>query len=365
LNEAIAEDRYALDTYQLLRGIPFYAGQADRLWAGLFERRAIRAAFQERRDESLLWWLKALSVPPSREEYRKAANQLIDGDYVRLVTTAVTTAILPQSSEFSSSMAFSSDCRRLAGIGDGRGDGVRVWDLEGAGAVPTTLLDAETLVGAVAFSPDSRRLAAGGVGVRVWDLERPGAVPTTLRDQGTWVQAVAFSPDSRRLAAGGRGVGSGVVRVWDLERPGAVPTTLRASGDVEAVAFSPDGASICIATLFWCHLVRTDRSNGMAYSSRMLPGLFPPSSTAFHFLGRSGEQIEVAVLLAGDSILPTTVRFNSYDAAPIPGDPGQLLAEWQRKLALKITDTGEIALDEAGAESVFRALAPVEPHTAR
>jgi hypothetical protein len=173
---------------------------------------------------------------------------------------------------------------------------------------------------------------------------------------------LAFSPDGRRLAA----VLKGEVCVWDLARPGAAPTDLRAPENMaQALAFSPDGASICIGTLFWCHLVRTDRSNGMAYSSRMLPGIFPPSGTAFHFLGRSGERIEVAVLSTGDSILPTTVRFNSYDAAPIPGDPEQLLAEWQRKLALKITDTGEIALDEAGAESVFRALAAVEEYTAR
>ena len=65
---------------------------------------------------------------------------------------------------------------------------------------------------------------------------------------------------------------------------------------------------------------------------------------AFRFLERSGERLQVAVLPSGDSILPTTLRFDTYDAAPIAGDPEQLLAEWQRKLALKITDNGEIAI---------------------
>src|SRR5262249_16639054 len=60
LNEAIAEDRYALEIYQHLRGIPFYSGKADRLWAGLFERRAVRAASREQLDEAILWRLRAL-----------------------------------------------------------------------------------------------------------------------------------------------------------------------------------------------------------------------------------------------------------------------------------------------------------------
>ena len=87
LNAAIAEDRYAVDTYQLLRGVPFYSARADRLWAGLFERRAGRAASQGDPEVALLWWLKASSVRPSRVDYREAASRLIEGDFAGLMST--------------------------------------------------------------------------------------------------------------------------------------------------------------------------------------------------------------------------------------------------------------------------------------
>ena len=86
LNKAIAEDRYALDTYELLRGIPFYSARAKRLWAGLFDRRAIGAKWREQRDLALLWTLKALSVLPSDRRSREAGS-LIGEDYPQLVRT--------------------------------------------------------------------------------------------------------------------------------------------------------------------------------------------------------------------------------------------------------------------------------------
>ena len=37
-----------------------------------------------------------------------------------------------------------------------------------------------------------------------------------------------------------------------------------------------------------------------------------------------------------------SLDFDNYDNAPIPGESKQLLVEWQKKLALKIGDNGEI-----------------------
>jgi hypothetical protein len=66
------------------------------------------------------------------------------------------------------------------------------------------------------------------------------------------------------------------------------------------------------------------------------------SPSAFRFLERSGEELHVAVLPTNDSILPTTLRFDSAEDPPIEGDPETLLDEWQKRLALKIGDDGEI-----------------------
>ena len=64
--------------------------------------------------------------------------------------------------------------------------------------------------------------------------------PITLKDFGGWVGAVAFSPDSHKLAVG---VSDGGVSIWDANRGQKVDATpgLRA---VAALAFTADGATL-------------------------------------------------------------------------------------------------------------------------
>ncbi len=116
LRAAIAEDRYTFDTYQFLRSIPFYSSKADQLWAGFFDQRATIAEGEEKRDEALLWRLKAMSIHPT-DRRRRAAALLIGVDYTKLKRTI----------HFSKgeSVALSGD-GHLAGVA---GEGiVRLWD---------------------------------------------------------------------------------------------------------------------------------------------------------------------------------------------------------------------------------------------
>jgi WD40 repeat protein len=89
-----------------------------------------------------------------------------------------------------------------------------------------------------AFSPDHKRVATSeGQNIAVWD-SRTGKTRLLLVGHEGPVGAVAFSPDGKRIVSGG---GDGSIRVWDAHN-GAVLAVLRDHSDyVDSVSFSPDG----------------------------------------------------------------------------------------------------------------------------
>jgi WD40 repeat protein len=107
----------------------------------------------------------------------------------------------------------------------------------------------------VAYAPDSRTLASGGVdqSVRLWDLAT-GRTTLTITDVGGPVLSLAFAPDASRLAVGT----TSRVTLWDLPAREPLAVLRGERGGTYTVAFFPDNRRVALCGYLDPHITVRD-----------------------------------------------------------------------------------------------------------
>jgi WD40 repeat protein len=122
---------------------------------------------------------------------------------------------------------------------------VILWDAAtGAQAAVLDTFDKQAGSG-VAFSPDSRLVAAAGTAgtVRIWSVP-DGALRQTVSDGTRSAEHLAWSPDGHALAVSSA---DGTVKAWDVTTGREIARFAHGRGTVSA-AFTADGSRIAVAS---------------------------------------------------------------------------------------------------------------------
>ncbi|MEU6996131.1 hypothetical protein ABZ953_36450 [Streptomyces sp. NPDC046465] len=207
---------------------------------------------------------------------------------------------------------------------------VQLWD-PGTGRLRATFSGAVSQVGALAFTPDGRTLAVGGLNregrglVQLWDTVSLKPRSTVLVPGGE-VISVAIAADGRTLAIGGA---NGKVRLWDLGKRRARAMFFVQATDVILLTFSPDGRTVAtsgndLRIRLWETATGKARTTLAGHSASIVDLAFSSDGRSLASSATDGE-VRLWDMTEEEARAPTMTRTDELAALAFSPD-GRLLA---------------------------------------
>ena len=176
----------------------------------------------------------------------------------------------------------------------------------------------------VAFSPDGRTVASGGMeNIKLWDVAT-GKQRAVFQQPGT--ECLAFSPDGQTLAAGSWRSRDSSPRLWDVKSGRRSAPLPGVKSDVTSIAFSHDGKTVAAAmhdgeVLFWDLATRQIRSRFQPHTAHAFIAFSPDDALLItcSYYGDAG--MKVWDLAGGERrMVPDTQRFRTLADSKHPRD---------------------------------------------
>jgi WD40 repeat protein len=226
-----ARDDAPIPAYKKLQKTPGFANKANDLFAEYWDRRALRNEAGQKRDEAVLYRLRAMKVKDT-EIRRREIGSLVKDDYENLIATY-------RHNDRVNAVAFSPDGRTILTGSDDKT--ARLWRTDTGKPVGKPLIHDDKVL-AVAFSPDGCTVLTGSNDktARLWRADTGESMGKIMKHTN-WVRAVSFSPDGRTVLTGSF---DRTARLWRADTGKPVGKIMKHKSWVNAVSFSPDGRTV-------------------------------------------------------------------------------------------------------------------------